>query len=120
MQVKFLIKKLAIATLLENQKTAETKTQPIISNFDGLMARVNALNKLPWLPSFFIFLLFLAIETAPIFAKLVSGKGEYDFKLEDEETAIKTWVKQQSTSEMLQAILISKKVLLISKPKQIY
>ena len=106
-------KETAIASLIENQKTAETKTQPIISNFDGLMARVNALNKLPWLPSFFIFLLFLAIETAPIFAKLVSGKGEYDYKLEDEETAIKTWVHQQvnQRAEMLQAdIDINKKV----------
>ena len=52
------------------------------------MARISALGKLPWLPSFFIFLLFLAIETAPIFAKLVSPKGEYDYKLEDGDTAI--------------------------------
>lgn len=65
-------------------------TQPIINNFDGLMARVNALGKLPWLPSFFIFLLFLAIETSPILAKLLSPKGAYDFRLEDQETAIKT------------------------------
>ncbi|WP_228850376.1 DUF4407 domain-containing protein [Aegicerativicinus sediminis] len=70
-------------------------SQPIIDNFDGLMARVNALNELPWLPSFFIFLLFLAIETAPIFAKLISPKSEYDFKLEDSETALKTWVTQK-------------------------
>jgi len=67
----------------------------IIDSFDGLMARVNALGSLPWLPSLFIFLLFLAIETSPIFAKLLSPKGEYDFKLEDQETAIKTWVKQK-------------------------
>ncbi|MCB4807592.1 DUF4407 domain-containing protein [Tamlana sp. 62-3] len=71
-----------------------TTSQPIIDNFDGLMARVNALNKLPWLPSFFIFLLFLAIETSPIFAKLLSPRGAYDFKLEDEETALKTQVLQ--------------------------
>lgn len=69
--------------------------QPVIDGFDGLMARVNALGKLPWLPSFFIFLLFLAIETSPIFAKLLSPKGEYDYKLEDAETAVKTWVKQK-------------------------
>ncbi|MEN3323261.1 DUF4407 domain-containing protein [Mariniflexile soesokkakense] len=69
-------------------------TQPIINNFDGLMARVNALNKLPWLPSFFIFLLFIAIETSPIFAKLLSPKAAYDYKLEDEETALKTNVAQ--------------------------
>ena len=110
---KIKVKEESITSLQQNQRTVETNTQPIISNFDGLMARVNALGKLPWLPSFFIFLLFLAIETAPIFAKLVSGKGEYDYKLEDEETAIKTWVKQQvnQREEMLQAdIDINKKV----------
>lgn len=70
-------------------------SQPIIDGFDGLMARINALEKLPWLPSFFIFLLFLAIETSPIIAKLLAPKGEYDLKLEDQENAIKTWVTQK-------------------------
>ena len=70
-------------------------TQPIIDGFDGLMARITALGKLPWLPSLFVLLLFLAIETSPIFAKLMSPKGEYDYKLEDAETAIKTWVEQK-------------------------
>ncbi|MEQ8220521.1 MAG: DUF4407 domain-containing protein [Arenibacter sp.] len=72
-----------------------TNTQPIIDGFDGLMARINALNKLPWLPSFFIFLLFLAIETSPIIAKLLSPKGTYDYKLEDQESAVRTWVTQK-------------------------
>ncbi|MCL7754001.1 DUF4407 domain-containing protein [Polaribacter sp. Z022] len=110
---KIQAKELAITDLQNNQKLTETKTQPIISNFDGLMARINALGKLPWLPSFFIFLLFLAIETSPIFAKLISPKGEYDFKLEDNETAVKTWVQQQvqQREEMLKAdININKKV----------
>jgi hypothetical protein len=71
-----------------------TETQPIIDGFDGLMARINALNKLPWLPSFFIMLLFLAIETSPIIAKLLSPKGEYDYKLEDLETALKATIEQ--------------------------
>lgn len=71
-----------------------TETQPIIDNFDGLMARINALNKLPWLPSFFIMLLFLAIETSPIIAKLLSPKGEYDYKLEELETALKATLAQ--------------------------
>ena len=70
-------------------------SQPIIDNFDGLMARINALDELPWLPSFFIFLLFLAIETSPIFAKLLAPKGEYDFKLSDLEGEVKTWVSQK-------------------------
>lgn len=83
-----------IAKLKSDYETQVVSTQPIINNFDGLMARVNALGKLPWLPSLFIFLLFLAIETSPIFAKLLSPKGAYDFKLDDEETAIKTNVLQ--------------------------
>ena len=70
-------------------------SQPIIDGFDGLMARINALDKLPWLPSFFIFLLFLAIETAPILVKLMTSKGAYDLKLEEEESIIKTWVRQK-------------------------
>ena len=90
-----------IALLEKSGKTIQTdldkkvsETQPIIDGFDGLMARINALNKLPWLPSFFIMLLFLAIETSPIIAKLLSPKGEYDFKLEDLETALKATITQ--------------------------
>ena len=117
-------KETSIATLIEQQKLTETKSQPIISNFDGLMARVNALGKLPWLPSFFIFLLFLAIETSPIIAKLLAPKGEYDFKLEDYETAIKTLVKQnvQQREQMLQAdIIVDNKVYKdISEEEELY
>jgi hypothetical protein len=83
-----------IANLKGDYEAQVLNTQPIINSFDGLMARVNALNELPWLPSLFIFLLFLAIETSPIFAKLLSPNGAYDFKLEDQETAVKTNVLQ--------------------------
>lgn len=89
---------------LESQKveltsqydTAVADAQPIIDNFDGLMARVDALDELPWLPSFFILLLFLAIETTPIFAKLISPKGEYDIKLADAEGELKSWATQKA------------------------
>lgn len=84
-----------IAQLKSDFDSQVTSTQPIIDGFDGLMARVNALSELPFLPSLFILLLFLAIETSPIFAKLISPKGEYDYKLEDAETAVKTWVEQK-------------------------
>ncbi|OUR98378.1 hypothetical protein A9Q86_15130 [Flavobacteriales bacterium 33_180_T64] len=84
-----------IAQLKTDYDTQVTSTQPIIDGFDGLMARVNALGELPWLPSLFILLLFLAVETSPIFAKLLSPKGEYDYKLEDAESAVKTWVEQK-------------------------
>ncbi|WP_298530859.1 DUF4407 domain-containing protein [uncultured Algibacter sp.] len=83
-----------IVQLNANYDAEVANSQPIINNFNGLMARVNALQRLPWLPSFFIFLLFLAIETSPILAKLLSPMGAYDFKLEDQEMAIKTSVLQ--------------------------
>lgn len=98
------LRKTNLAKIVELEKTSKTlqadldkkvtETQPIIDGFDGLMARINALNSLPWLPSFFIMLLFLAIETSPIIAKLLSPKGEYDFKLEDLETAFKATINQ--------------------------
>lgn len=84
-----------IATLNTTYEAQLLTTQPIIDGFDGLMARVNALGKLPWLPSFFIFILFLAIETSPILAKLLTHKSEYDFKLENHESEVKIWVQQQ-------------------------
>jgi hypothetical protein len=97
-----------IAEMEKNTKTLQTdldkkvsETQPIIDGFDGLMARINALDKLPWLPSFFIMLLFLAIETSPIIAKLLSPKGEYDFKLEDLETALKATLEQDKYQRSL-------------------
>ena len=83
-----------IVTLQGDYDNQIATTQPIINNFDGLMARVDALGELPWLPSFFIFLLFLAIETSPIFAKLLSPKGAYDFKLQDQEAAVKSNILQ--------------------------
>jgi hypothetical protein len=98
------LRKSNLATIKEKEKKAKTlqadldkkvtETQPIIDAFDGLMARINALNKLPLLPSLFIMLLFLAIETSPIIAKLLSPKGEYDFKLEDIETALQATLSQ--------------------------
>lgn len=98
----------------DNEKTAKTlqadldkkvaDTQPVIDGFDGLMARINALNTLPFLPSLFIMLLFLAIETSPIIAKLLSPKGEYDFKLEDSEAAVRTNLAQNTHQrELLQS-----------------
>ncbi|MFH4966918.1 DUF4407 domain-containing protein [Gaetbulibacter sp. M240] len=92
----------ALESRIEQLKTDYTnqvgETQPVIDNFDGLMARIRALGKLPWLPSFFIFLLFLAVETAPIMAKLLAPKGAYDYKLDDEELAIKTHITQNKTA----------------------
>lgn len=99
-------------------------TQPIIDSFDGLMARINALGKLPWLPSFFIMLLFLAIETAPIITKLLSPKGEYDFKLEESEMTIQNVIEQNKFQSNLHkqtdAALHEKIYAEISEDKDLY
>ena len=90
-----------IADVSTEYQAKVNETQPVIDDFDGLMARVNALNELPWLPSFFTFLLFLAIGTSPIFAKLLAPKGVYDLKLEEQENAVKTWNKQQAQQRVV-------------------
>lgn len=89
-------------TALDTEYSEVVKnTQPIIDGFDGLMARITALGELPWFPSFFIFLLFLAIETSPIIAKLLAPKGEYDVKLEEEESILSSWVAQKVAQRQL-------------------
>ena len=90
-----------IAALDTEYAEVVKNSQPIIDGFDGLMARITALDKLPWLPSFFIFLLFLAIETSPIIAKLLAPKGEYDIKLEEEESILSSWVAQKVAQRKL-------------------
>lgn len=61
------------------------------SRYDGLAARMEALGRLTthseailW-ASLFITLLFIAIETAPIFVKLISYRSPYDYLLHEHE-----------------------------------
>jgi hypothetical protein len=68
-----------------------TDTQPIIDGFDGLMARINALNKLPSLPHYLSCYCF-SIEH--LLLSLNCYLREYDFKLEDLETALKATIEQ--------------------------
>jgi len=88
-------KEIQLVDLREKQKAQIAGSQPIIDGFDGLMARINALGELAWFPSFFILLLFMAIETAPVFAKVMAPKGAYDLKFEEQEDALRVWVTQQ-------------------------
>lgn len=101
-QAKIVEKEAKAKTLQADLDKKVNDAKPVIDGFDGLMARINALNKLPSLPSLFIMLLFLAIETSPIIAKLLSAKSEYDFKLEDSEMALKTILDQNNYQRELQ------------------
>jgi hypothetical protein len=86
------------------------KQQAGIDGFDGLAARMDALDSLTKesaamaLANVFIMLLFIAIETAPIFVKLISPRGPYDDLLELAEDKVKLfkgekWVKAKGESE---------------------
>jgi hypothetical protein len=61
------------------------------SQLTGLASRLEALDRLTKSSSailaahWFIMLLFLAVETAPVFVKLISQRGPYDFVLKKEE-----------------------------------
>lgn len=58
---------------------------------NGLASRIEALDRLTsqsaaiWWAHWFIIFLFIAIETAPVFVKLISSKGPYDNLLKIEE-----------------------------------
>ena len=57
--------------------------------FDKLDENGNILeeaNNTMWYMNLAVIILFLTIETAPIFVKLISGKGQYDVALEAEDT----------------------------------
>ncbi len=87
-----------------------------IDKYDGLAARMDALDQLTkesnaiWLANLFIILLFMAIETAPIFVKLVSEKGPYDSLLEVHEHHVENYRIEQisklnyQTNERLNAM----------------
>ncbi|WP_066833088.1 DUF4407 domain-containing protein [Rufibacter ruber] len=77
-------KRIDTLTAQRDKTIAQAKAR--FDDYGGLMARMEALDKLPWLPSFFIMLLFICLETAPIFTKLISKRGPYDDLLRDVET----------------------------------
>ncbi len=77
-------------------KDTQTKIQDEITAlergaFGGIAARMDALDRLTkqseaiLLANIFIMLLFVSIETAPIFVKLISSRSPYDFLLHEHE-----------------------------------
>ena len=78
------------------------KIQPNIDGFDGLAARLDALEKLTkesnammW-ANIMIMLLFVAVETAPIFVKLISPRGPYDELLDLAEMRVQVYSNEQT------------------------
>jgi len=101
-QERILQREQRIADLMKQYDATVAEGQESFSNYDGLMARINALDELPWLPVFFITLLFICLETAPIFTKLISGKGPYDDILKGVEHERTTREMQRVTERQKQ------------------
>jgi len=71
--------------------------------FGGIAARIEALDRLGaaspaiYYASIFVMLLFVAIETAPIFTKLISSRGPYDYLLQEHEHVYEMETKESTT-----------------------
>lgn len=95
-----------VALVGKNDQLIHAKTRRLVSldsaqraeivalgkqKLDGPAARMEALDRLTrksdaiWWANWFIVLLFVAVETAPVFVKLISGQGPYDQLLKVEE-----------------------------------
>lgn len=87
----------AINTKLENLDTqVETELSGLNrTSLGGVAFRIEALDRLAsrseaiWFATLFITLLFIAIETAPLFVKLISSRSPYDYVLHEIEHQFK-------------------------------
>jgi hypothetical protein len=92
---------LKIDAVFELQNIQLERNQQSIQNYDGLAARIDALDMLQkesyamFTASIFITLLFIAIESAPILVKLISNSGPYDFLLQAHEDEVKSYVYEK-------------------------
>ena len=68
-----------IANLDKNRTTERLKNIQNARQLDGLLARLEIADRIGGLVPLFLTLLFLFIETAPIFFKLMMEKGPYDY-----------------------------------------
>jgi len=97
--------------IAEKEKSIQeltTKVSSEITNLDrqkygGMAARMEALDRLGqrseaiFLANIFIMLLFVSIETAPIFVKLISSRSPYDYLLDEHEHVFKMTNLEKTT-----------------------
>ncbi|MEO1050565.1 MAG: DUF4407 domain-containing protein [Bacteroidota bacterium] len=81
-----------LSTLAKNDSIMSAEITALgKQKLDGPAARMEALDRLTaksnaiWLANWFIILLFIMVETAPVFVKLISSQGPYDHLLKIEE-----------------------------------
>ncbi len=90
-----------IAQLYASREKEFSAQKQNIDKYDGLAARLEALSvltkesKAMKCANIFIILLFIAIETAPIFVKLISERGPYDLLLKTHEHEFENYSIEQ-------------------------
>ena len=90
---------------IQNINTSVTQEIATLSRdgYGGLAARVDALDRLSKeseainLANIFVMLLFVSIETTPIFAKLITSRGPYDYLLDELEHKYKMGNLERNT-----------------------
>lgn len=76
---------------------------------DGPAARMDALSNITeksqaiWLANWFVMFLFIAVESAPVFVKLISNRGPYDHLLLVEERAIESMMYEKLAEQNVNA-----------------
>jgi hypothetical protein len=76
--------KVELATVADQLGTARASNLKQARNLDGLMKRIHISHEIGGFVPIFILLLLLAIETGPIFFKMMLVRGAYDYLLENE------------------------------------
>jgi hypothetical protein len=94
-------------------------TDPLEDHYNGFAARIQALSelgaeyKILGIASLFITLLFILLETSPVFVKLIMPKGPYDYLLELHEAQFK-W-KNNEESKIKETISDAKVDMLVEE-----
>jgi hypothetical protein len=101
---------------LQSVDSAMKASIPQRSRLDGLASRLDALGHLTarsapirW-ANWFIMLLFVAIECAPVFVKLISPRGPYDDLLQEHEHAFEIHRKQKMATREAELEVALKKL----------
>jgi hypothetical protein len=76
--------KAELATIADQLEHARASNLKQARNLDGLMKRIHISHEIGGFVPIFILLLLLAIETGPIFFKMMLVRGAYDYLLENE------------------------------------
>lgn len=102
--------KLALAETKKNEliKQQNEEMQKMqFASLTGFASRIEALSRLMvksdaiYIASLFLILLFIAIETAPLFVKLISTRSPYDYLLDKYETNFELDHKETTTLQRL-------------------